>query len=63
MEFWDLAPEDVAFSFPEIAPLMGKCKFANCRHRNEPGCAVRAAVERGEIEERRYQSYIQMAAG
>jgi ribosome biogenesis GTPase len=61
IEFWDLDPEDVAFCFPEIAPLVGQCRFANCRHRQEPGCAVRAAVERGEIEQRRYESYLEMA--
>jgi ribosome biogenesis GTPase / thiamine phosphate phosphatase len=61
IEFWDLDPEDVAFCFPEIAPLVGRCRFANCRHRQEPGCVVRAAVERGEIEQRRYESYLEMA--
>lgn len=60
VEFWDLPPEDVAFSFPEMAPLMGQCKFADCRHREEPGCAIRAAVERGEIDARRYESYLEM---
>jgi ribosome biogenesis GTPase len=48
------------FCFPEMAPLMGQCKFADCRHREEPGCAIRAAVERGEIDARRYESYREM---
>jgi len=61
VEFWDLDPADVAFCFPEIAPLIGTCKFPDCRHRQEPSCAVRAAVERGEIEQRRYESYLEMA--
>jgi ribosome biogenesis GTPase len=61
IEFWDLDPEDVGFCFPEIAPFIGKCRFPNCRHRQEPGCAVRAAVERGEIEQRRYESYLEMS--
>jgi ribosome biogenesis GTPase / thiamine phosphate phosphatase len=60
VEFWDLPPEDVAFSFPEMEPLMGQCKFADCRHRQEPGCAIRAAVEAGLIETRRYESYLEM---
>jgi ribosome biogenesis GTPase len=60
IEFWDLDAEDVAFCFPEMAPLMGQCKFADCRHREEPGCAIRAAVERGEIDVRRYESYREM---
>jgi len=40
-----------------MEPLMGQCKFPNCRHRQEPGCAVIAAVEAGEIDPRRYESY------
>jgi ribosome biogenesis GTPase / thiamine phosphate phosphatase len=60
VEFWDLPPEDVAFYFPEMEPLIGKCKFADCRHRQEPGCAIRAAVEADEIEKRRYESYLEM---
>ena len=60
VEFWDLLPEDVAFCFPELASLMGHCKFANCRHRTEPGCAVRTAVDEKRVSPRRYQSYLQM---
>jgi ribosome biogenesis GTPase len=60
VEFWDLPPEDIAFSFPEMEPLIGQCKFPDCRHRQEPGCAIRAAVEAGEIDPRRYQSYLEM---
>lgn len=60
VEFWDLESEDVAFCFPEMAPLVGGCKFPNCRHRTEPGCAIRAAVERGDIQPRRYESYLEI---
>lgn len=60
MEFWDIPWEDVIFYFPEMEPLIGKCRFPNCRHRQEPGCAIRAAVEAGEIQERRYESYLEM---
>ncbi len=60
VEFWDLPVEDVGFCFPEVEPLMGQCRFADCRHRTEPGCAIRAAVERGDMSERRYLSFIQM---
>jgi ribosome biogenesis GTPase len=60
IEFWDLPPEDVPFYFPEVTPLIGHCKFANCGHRTEPGCAIRQAVERGEIEPRRYESLLEM---
>ena len=57
MEFWDIPPEDIGFYFPEMEPLMGHCRFPDCRHREEPGCAVIAAVESGEISPRRYESY------
>jgi ribosome biogenesis GTPase len=63
VEFWDLPVEDVGFCFPEIATLMGKCRFADCRHRTEPGCAVRAAIDSGAIEQRRYESYLEMTKG
>lgn len=46
--------------FPEMRALLGKCKFHNCQHIKEPGCAVKVAVEIGEIFESRYQSYIQL---
>ena len=60
IEFWDLDTEDVGFCFPEMASLMGQCKFANCRHREEPGCGIRAAVASGDIDQRRYESYLEM---
>lgn len=63
VEFWDLPVEDVAFCFPELASRFGTCKFADCRHRNEPGCAIRAAVEAGTVQPRRYESYLQMTRG
>ena len=60
VEFWDLGKEEVAYCFPEMVAFLGLCKFANCQHRTEPGCAIRDAVERGEIQERRYESYLEM---
>ena len=48
---------DVEAGFVEIAGYAEACRFANCRHRAEPGCAVKAAVEAGEIDARRYESY------
>lgn len=60
VEFWDLDPEEVVLCFPEMRDLAGHCKFRDCRHRQEPGCAIRAAVERGEIDTRRYESYQEM---
>lgn len=44
--------------FPEMRALQGECKFHNCKHINEPGCAVKKAVESGEIWENRYDNYL-----
>jgi ribosome biogenesis GTPase len=57
---WDIAPEQLEAFFPEMAPYLGRCRFKPCTHLHEPGCAVRAAVERGEISELRYESYSKM---
>ena len=61
VSFWDIPSEDVAFGFREMAPFLGNCRFADCRHRSEPGCAVRVAVDTGAISARRYESFLQMA--
>ena len=49
--------EELQHLYPEIAPYAGKCRYDNCRHIKEPECAVRAAVESGEISQQRYDSY------
>lgn len=46
--------------FPEMRERMGECKFHNCQHMNEPNCAIKAAVESGEIFESRYMTYVQL---
>lgn len=51
---------EVEPGFREIAPLGRQCRFSNCSHRVEPGCAVQAAVEDGRIDARRYQSLMQL---
>lgn len=43
--------------YPDFAPFLGLCKFSNCTHSIEPGCAIRQAVENGEIAYSRYQSF------
>lgn len=48
---------ELASAFPELRPLVGACKFNDCRHLQEPGCAVLEAVERGEVAESRHESY------
>jgi ribosome biogenesis GTPase len=44
-------------AFPDLAELAKECRFRDCQHRNEPGCAVRSALERGDLDEGRYRSY------
>ncbi len=56
----DLDKEHIAHYFPEMRELLGKCRFHNCKHLNEPQCAVKEAVEQGEISESRYISYMQL---
>ena len=59
----DLEAEDIGDQFPEIFRLKSGCRFNNCLHKDEPGCAVRAAVEAGEVAESRYRSYRDMLEG
>lgn len=54
---WRVPPDEMAAAFPEFRPLLGACRFNDCRHLEEPGCAIRDALERGEVAERRYRSY------
>ena len=53
---WD-AGEGLSSAFADIEELAARCRFRNCTHRTEPGCAVRSAVERGELQEMRLLSY------
>ncbi len=50
-------PAQISLGFREFAPLVGRCRFADCVHRSEPGCAVRATVADGAIASSRYESY------
>jgi len=59
----DFSPEEVGDYFKEIFALKQQCKFSNCIHVNEPKCAVKEAVEAGEIAASRYRSYLQILAG
>ncbi len=47
-------------SFEEFVVLSANCRYTNCSHEHEPGCAIRAAVENGELSEDRYSSYIKL---
>lgn len=54
----DVPKNELAQYFPEMRAVMNDCKFNNCVHLNEPGCAVKAAVNDGTISEERYLSYL-----
>jgi len=54
----DFERAEVAHYFPEIFRISGDCRFNNCTHTHEPGCAVLAAVERGDISRSRFVSYL-----
>lgn len=54
----DMQREELSHYFPEMKVLINDCKFNNCIHINEPGCAVKAAVTAGEISLERFESYI-----
>jgi len=54
---WGIEARDLAECFPEMRPLLGRCRYADCRHLSEPGCVVRTAVEEGKIQAGRYESY------
>ncbi len=54
---WGVEPSELDDCFPELRPLLGECRYADCLHRGEPGCAVREAVEAGRMELGRYESY------
>ena len=54
----DLARQELSHYFPEMRERLINCQFNNCLHINEPGCAVKEAVSNGQINERRYVSYV-----
>jgi ribosome biogenesis GTPase len=56
-------PIELTHGFREMRPFMGQCKFRECRHIDEPDCAIREALTRGEIAERRYKSYLGLLLG
>ena len=52
--------ENLQYAFPDFGPFIGQCRFDDCSHRKEPGCAVRAALEEGRIGKTRYDSYLRL---
>jgi len=58
----DIPNEELAHYFPEMKKVMSRCKFHNCKHLNEPNCAVKEAYEKGIIAIPRYESYLSIMA-
>ena len=54
---WEINPEGLDACFPDFRPFLGDCRFSTCTHIHEPGCAIRGAVESGDLSEARYESY------
>lgn len=54
----EIEPVELSHYFVEMKPLIGQCRFNNCLHTEEPGCAIRAAVDSGQIDVERYISYL-----
>lgn len=52
--------ENLQYAFPDFSEYLGRCQFADCSHRREPGCAVRSAVEEEKICPSRYDSYLKL---
>ena len=62
LNLWDIEPEELDAWFVDIAQHVANCRFGDCAHRQEPGCAVRAALASGALGERRWRSYQQLRA-
>jgi len=60
LQFWDVDEAAVDGTFGDIAALAASCRFHDCTHGEEPGCAVQAALEDGTLDEARWQSYVKL---
>lgn len=59
---WALQRDQLDRCFPEFLPAIGSCRFGDCTHRTEPGCAVRALIADGQVAAARYDSYLAIRA-
>lgn len=57
---WGIGPRELEQAYAEFRPFLGACRFTDCSHLREPGCALRAAVESGGISRRRFESYLKL---
>jgi ribosome biogenesis GTPase len=62
-QLWDVTAEEVAGFFRDLRPYVNLCRFPDCTHMHEDGCAVKDAVADGRLDERRYESYCHLFAG
>jgi ribosome biogenesis GTPase / thiamine phosphate phosphatase len=63
LALWDTEPEELDGYFPELRDLVEECRFNDCTHRVEPGCAVRRSLSEGQVSTERYESYLRMRFG
>ena len=59
---WGLDPDALDVCFPELRPYLNQCRFRDCTHAVEPGCAVRAALDAGDVSRARWESYLKLRA-
>ncbi|NQS91014.1 MAG: ribosome small subunit-dependent GTPase A [Chloroflexi bacterium] len=60
LDLWDITPEEVDGYFREISEILFSCRFSDCTHTHEPGCAVIEAIKKKKIHPERYRSYLRM---
>jgi ribosome biogenesis GTPase / thiamine phosphate phosphatase len=60
---WKIDPATLAWYFPEFDPMIAQCRFSGCTHTHEPACAIKEAVEGGELPRQRYESYLRLMDG
>ncbi len=63
LALWDTQPEELDGYFPELRDRVADCAFNDCTHTHEPGCAVIAAVDAGQVHPERYESYLRLRFG
>lgn len=57
---WHMPPDSITDGFVDVRRWIGHCRFRDCHHRNEPGCALKEAVERGELHPERFEHYLRI---
>ena len=59
-EIVDMEKAVISHYFPEMRKRLNECKYNNCLHMNEPKCAIKSAVDSGDLDESRYTTYLQL---